>query len=96
MSEKRHDSRGTRLRGANEAKRSASGGWRGFCKGERPTQPAANLRGSEHPDVASALCNLGEFPQNQGKLAEPENLDRQALAMALRISFGLRGSCQQF
>ena len=44
-----------------------------------------NLRGSEHLDVASALCNLGEVLQNEGKLPEAENLDRQALAMRRRL-----------
>jgi tetratricopeptide (TPR) repeat protein len=44
-----------------------------------------NLRGSAHPDVASALCNLGEVLQNEGKLPEAENLDRQALAMRKKL-----------
>jgi tetratricopeptide (TPR) repeat protein len=44
-----------------------------------------HLRGSAHPDVASALCNLGEVLQNQGKLPEAENLDRQALAMRKKL-----------
>jgi len=39
-SAQKRDSRGTRLRGANEAKRSGSGGWRDSGNGKRPTQPA--------------------------------------------------------
>jgi tetratricopeptide (TPR) repeat protein len=44
-----------------------------------------HLRGSAHPDVASALCNLGEVLQNQGKLPEAENVDRQALTMRKKL-----------
>jgi len=44
-----------------------------------------HLRGSAHPDVASALCNLGEVLQNEGKLPEAENVDRQALAMRKKL-----------
>ena len=44
-----------------------------------------HLRGSAHPDVASALCNLGAVLQNEGKLPEAENLDRQALAMRKKL-----------
>ena len=44
-----------------------------------------HLRGSEHPDVASALCSLGGVLQNEAKLPEAENVDRQALAMRKKL-----------
>jgi serine/threonine protein kinase/Tfp pilus assembly protein PilF len=43
------------------------------------------LLGSEHPDVASSLSNVGMSLWRQGKLAEAEKLHREALAMRRKL-----------
>jgi eukaryotic-like serine/threonine-protein kinase len=43
------------------------------------------LLGSEHPDVATSLNNLGNVVRQQGKFAEAETLYRQALAMRQKL-----------